>query len=329
METSQTEVFVYNTSPTTLKKDVERILEKNRLTKYYDAKERTLIKINANYDRNYPGCNTSTWFLDALLTALKQLGFIDLVVIESDLKLQPAEKTICVIGIDRVLEKHGVPFINIERYERGEDEIPLFVHKFQMINVPVIHTHTFAVMSCATKNLFGLLPVYREKYHWNLSDKLLEIAQSVNPCFTIVDGTVGLEGGSMRMGNPKRLDLILAGWNPLSIDKVVTKIMGFSLETIPVLQLATRKDVICDVIVKGDYETDSLLNFDFVYKPSKIASIDIGLRKNSVTKGLFKYNSFFDRLAHRVRRLLLSINYRLKKESLFKGPWMEYYEESN
>ncbi|MEM3523937.1 MAG: hypothetical protein QXS04_05095 [Thermoproteota archaeon] len=61
------------------------VLCESRLIEHYDIKTKTLIKINANYDRVYPGCNTSLWFLDALLLALKKLGFNNLAVVEGDL----------------------------------------------------------------------------------------------------------------------------------------------------------------------------------------------------------------------------------------------------
>jgi uncharacterized protein (DUF362 family) len=325
IEMPQNEVFVYTTSPATLKKDIEWILEKSRLTKFYDAKKKTLIKINANYDRNYPGCNTSIWFLDALLTALRKLGFTDLTAVEGDLKLQPAERTIRVIGIKEVLEKHSIPFLPLEGCPRGKDELPFLIHEAQIINVPVIHTHTFAVISCASKNLFGLFPVNREKYHNELSKKLLELVQSVNPCFTIVDGTVGQEGGSMRMGNPRRLDLLLAGWGLLAIDIVVAKIMGFSIDEVPILKLAKEKNAAGNLVsVKGDYSWEELPNYHFKYKSSMLAQLDLYLRRSAATKKLFEFNSVLDMSAQYLRKFYLSIVFHFKKKGLYKCSWMEY-----
>lgn len=324
MKASRNEVFVYNTSPITLKRDVERVLEASELTEHYDKEKMTLIKINANYDRNYPGCNTSTWFLNALLTALRKLGFIHLTVIESDSKLQPIERTIRVIGIKEVLQKHRIPFLNLEGCPRGKDELPLLIHEAQIISVPVIHTHTFAVISCASKNLFGLLPIYREKYHNELSERLLKLTRCVNPCLTIVDGTVGGEGGSMRMSNPKRLDLILAGWNPLAIDVVVAKIMGFSTNNVPLLNLSKARGLVKETIIKGDYTSEPLRIFNFKYKASMMSHIDLWLRRNFLTRHLFEYNSILDRFVQYPRRLLLSVNYKIKRKHLFNGPWMEY-----
>ena len=117
-------VYVYKTSPKTLERDVEKVLNTPDFQELNPGKE-TLIKINANYDRDWPGCNTSRWFLDALLRDLKNEGFDNLKAIEGDLKLQPAVRTIEVIGIKDLLEKHNVPFVPIEDLPRDEYELPL------------------------------------------------------------------------------------------------------------------------------------------------------------------------------------------------------------
>ena len=325
MRSYRDDVFVYRTSSKTLKNDVKVVLEEVGLKDYYSKERRTLIKVNANYDRFYPGCNTSPWFLDALLSALKEFGFINLVVVEGDLKLQPAERTIEAAGLKGILEKHEIPFINLDKCSRDKKELPIIIHESQVINVPVIHTHTFAVISCACKNLFGLLPVDREKYHNDLAEKLLELYMAVRPCFTIVDGTVGLDGGSMRMGNPRKLDLVVAGWDPLMVDVVIARIMGFSSSQVPLLSLAEERHLLKIPTVRGSFNRyEELPCFNFRYKKSKVAKIDLWLRRNRLLGRFFKYNSLLDRLAHKSRRAILSIHYLLKKDKLLNSEWVEY-----
>jgi len=257
------------------------------------------------------------------------MGFSDLIVVESDLKLQFAEDTIKILGVQSILEKHKVPFKNLSNLPRDENEIPFLIQKTQLINVPVFHTHTFAKLSCASKNLFGLLPVYREKYHNKLSEKLLELVHYVKPCLTLVDGTVGLDGGSMRMGNPRRLDLVSAGWNPLAVDYLAAKIMGFSIDSIPLLKIADSRGFLKKIRIKGDYTFDSLPNYNFEYKTSNIAKIDLWLRRTSLTKSFFHYNSLLDRIAQHSRKLVTSINYSNKHNRILNGSWMEYQKNIN
>jgi len=314
-------VYISKTSPATLESDIEKILNTPDFQRL-NPNEETYIKINANYDRFWPGCNTSKWFLDALLKNLRSRGFSDLKVIEGDLKFQPALKTIRAIGIDKILKKHEVPFLPIENLPR-DNELPTILKNSQLISTPVLHTHTFAVISVAAKNLYGLLPIYREKYHILLSEKLIELVRNVK-VFSIVDGTVGLEGGSMRMGNPVRTDLILAGWDPIAIDVVAAKIMGFSIEEVPYLKLAKEKRMINGIVIKGDFSKENLPEFNFTYKTPTLSKLDLWLRKNKIAGKIFEYNSFFDRLANRARRVYTTIVYHLKKRKVLKGNWKGY-----
>ena len=321
---NESTVYVYKTTPKTLEIDVEKVLNTLEFQKL-NPEEETFIKINANYDRDWPGCNTSKWFLDALLKNLRQRKFDNLKVIEGDLKFQPAVKTIKAVAIDRILEKYEVPFLPIENLQR-ENELSRVLKGSQLISTPVLHTHTFAVISVATKNLYGLLPVYREKYHNILSEKLLELVKNVK-VFSIVDGTVGLEGGSMRMGDPIKTDLILAGWNPIVIDIIAAKIMGFSIVEVPYLKLANEREMINAVVVKGDFSENDLPQYDFAYKNSILSKLDLKLRGNRLTRGFFEYNRFLDRLGNRARRRYTEYVYHKKKNKVLNGDWKEYEDE--
>lgn len=314
-------VWVHKTSPLTLRKDMRKVLETADFRRL-DPGSETLIKLNANFDRFWPGCNTSPWFLDALLGALREAGFERIRAIEGDLKFQPASSTISAIGFDRILAKHRVPFLPLEKVPRS-GELPCILDNSQLISTPVLHTHTFAVISVASKNLYGLLPVYRECYHSTLTEKLLELATRIG-VFSIVDGTVGLEGGSMRMGMPVRTNVLISGWNPLAIDSVSAKIMGIDEDDVPLLDSARKNGLLPLALVMGDYNDDNLPRFTFHYSIPALARIDLWLRRNAVTKSLFGYNSRFDKAANIYRRKYTKWVCDRKTEMVSRGDWCEY-----
>jgi hypothetical protein len=142
------DVYVYNTTPKSLKIDMEKILEDTRLN--LDPAKKTFLKINGNHDKEYPGSNTSRWFLDALLAGFKKRGFTDISVIEGAGYLFSATRMIKNTRLLGICEKHKIPFIDYEDLPRDGNDLPKMLYGSQLINVPVMHTHGFAVVSCAT-----------------------------------------------------------------------------------------------------------------------------------------------------------------------------------
>jgi uncharacterized protein (DUF362 family) len=173
-------------------------------------------------------------------------------------------------------------------------------------------------MSCATKNLFGLLPKTRRSYHRVLSQTILDLADWVRP-LTIVDGTVGLIGPSTRRGNPVKLDLVLAGWDPVAVDVVVARIMGYGVEDIPYLRLAARRGRIPEIELIGDFNWDTLPSSPFPLEISSPRRVAAQLESTWLEScSLFRWvETLLERIYHHV-------TYLRKRNMLFNGPWMEY-----
>ncbi|MFO0589664.1 MAG: DUF362 domain-containing protein [Polyangiaceae bacterium] len=311
------EVTVHRTSPSALTGDVDRLFEACAAPAL-DRHRPVWIKVNGNFNIAYPGSNTSPWFLRALLASLRDRGYRDVTVVEGDLPEFRAEDMARSTGLAALLEKFGVPFVSYERMPRDEFELPRALADVQLLNTPVFHTHGHATISCATKNLFGLLPVTRRRYHTILSDKLLELAALV-PCVTLVDGTVGLEGESTRRGDPVRCDLLVGGRDPVAIDVVAARLMGFDPESVPLLRMALDVGrVTLDVPVRGDFEAKALPAQRFVLTLGRIRKTVHWLTDHGVdVDPLLALTDGLRATWHRV-------NYRQKKRKLAEGPWREY-----
>jgi uncharacterized protein (DUF362 family) len=322
-DTSKKCVFIKNTTPESLKKDVLDVLKKTYVNKV-KSRNKTVIKINGNHYIEYPGSNTSSWFLDALLYSLKELDFNEIVVVEGDGYLYSAEKMIKNTGLLNICNKYDVPFKSYEYLERDEDELPLILKNSQLINVPVFHTHGFALISCATKNLFGLLPKSRWKYHDCLEEKLVELYHKVKPVYTIVDGTVGLKGDSTRRGDPIQLDLIGAGWDTLCVDIIAAKIMGYTTDEIPLLKYAKEENNFeANLEVIGDYDLDNLPTYDFRFSYSGPKKFSMWLHNHKMSKLIIE-SWLINNIFHKFRGMYEVYSFYRKKKKIFSGPWMEY-----
>jgi uncharacterized protein (DUF362 family)/Pyruvate/2-oxoacid:ferredoxin oxidoreductase delta subunit len=117
------------------------------------------------------------------------------------------------------------------------------------INLPKFKTHAWMILTGATKNLFGLIPgLTKVGYHGKFpkqelfAEMLLDVATLMRPRLNIMDAIVAMEGrGPGTGGKPRKLGLILAGTDTVSMDGVCCGIAGFDPHAVPVLVEARRR----------------------------------------------------------------------------------------
>ena len=76
-----------------------------------------------------------------------------------------------------------------------------------------------------------------EKY---INGFMAEIAKHVYPDFTVLDGTVGMQGKGPGGGDPIDSQFALSSYNALAIDSVTTQLMGFDVKDVGYLNLISR-----------------------------------------------------------------------------------------
>jgi len=126
------------------------------------------------------------------------------------------------------------------------------------------HSHTLATLSM--KNLMGLTPAERyrippdkwrfEMHHRGISQVIVDL-NLVRPIdFAVVDGVVGMEGNGPVQGTPVELDMVVAGRNPVAVDRVCLRATSLPQHSVQHLTHAARKglgpDDVSDVEVRGD-----------------------------------------------------------------------------
>lgn len=99
------------------------------------------------------------------------------------------------------------------------------------VSLAVAKTHGLAFITGALKNLFGLIPRKDQYiYHPYIHEVIVDLNKVVKPDLSIIDARVGLEGW---MGPTKRrLDILIVGKNPVSVDATMARAMGFEPEKI-------------------------------------------------------------------------------------------------
>jgi len=115
----------------------------------------------------------------------------------------------------------------------------------KIIALPKLKTHSFMIMTLATKIMYGAIPgLTKARYHSNFFKKdtfaemLLDILNIVPPDLIIMDGIIGMEGEGPFSGIPIELNLLLASENSVAIDLAVCKILNINPIGIPTLKKA-------------------------------------------------------------------------------------------
>ena len=121
-----------------------------------------------------------------------------------------------------------------------------------IVSIPVMKMHMHTGVSLSVKNMKGCL-WQRSKVDLHMlpnipynSDKPLNIAIAdmasvLRPHLSIIDATVAMEGLGPSAGDPKPLDLVVAGADPFAADSVACRIMGLAAEDIPHLRIGAQR----------------------------------------------------------------------------------------
>lgn len=130
------------------------------------------------------------------------------------------------------------------------------------ISVAKLKTHMNAVVSLSMKNLVGSASqtAYnspRHDLHYrDISQSIVDLNLTRPLQFAMIDGVWGMQGQGPVHGTPVATDVVLAGLNPVAVDRVGLNVMEFSQAAVPYLVYATAaglgpKDT-SNVTLKGD-----------------------------------------------------------------------------
>lgn len=202
-----------------------------------------LVKPNLGYDFIAPGANTSRAVLSAVCQFFVEEG-LNVIIIEADQVLVDVEQAARLAGVPVLCREFGVKWVNLSeqpfRTRRlpsgkvfGQIELPEILSDAPLVNLPVMKTHAKTGMSGAIKNLWGLLPIDRHRYHPVVDQALVELYKLVPIALTLMDATVAMEGNGPKTGTPRQLDTVLASTDAVAIDRLAAHIMGLPMHTIP------------------------------------------------------------------------------------------------
>ncbi len=136
-----------------------------------------------------------------------------------------------------------------------------------IINFCKLKSHGMMSMSCAVKNMFGVIPGtmkpeyhYRFPNHADFADMLVDLNEFFMPKLRlcICDAVIGMEGNGPTAGTPRKIGAILASASPYLLDLAAARLIGLTHDNIPTLEAAYLRGLspqdVAEVDISSGYE---------------------------------------------------------------------------
>ena len=298
---------------------VRKLVELTNLFDEIPKGAKVFIKPNIVYwntATNFPkwGVITSSRVIEDVIILLKERGIDDIsigegIVTEDVKDTETAADAFEKLGYNLLKERYGVKPINT--FEHKFEKIDLgtgFNVNFNsdalaadvVIDIPVLKTHSQAVVTLGFKNLKGLINyASRKKFHSDdpvkdLHHNIAQLPNKLKKVLTIIDGIYTLERGPAIDGKAHRKNILIASSDILSADMVGAKLLGIEPTDVPHLVQAAkdrnRPMDLSDVEIIGERIDDlaSHHEWDFIYNDA--GDLPLPLERIGV-KGL-KYHKY-------------------------------------
>jgi len=241
-----------NPSQTEIDQAVKRALD---LLNYdFSTKtEKVIIKPNLCYYWDAStGETTDPRVVSAVIDYVKsKLGEdVSVSIAEADASSMKTKYCFKALGYDKLGRSKKVDLINLsdgsivdKKVTVKNKEIVLPINEVLLqadliINIPKLKTHTVAGVTCCMKNMFGGISKPRKfSYHKMLSNVIVGVNKIVKSNIGLVDGIIA------RGSCPKKLGVLVAGNNPLIIDSIAAKAIGFNPKRVQHLNLAEKEKI--------------------------------------------------------------------------------------
>ncbi|MBU2645846.1 DUF362 domain-containing protein [bacterium] len=125
--------------------------------------------------------------------------------------------------------------------------LPQIAFSHYIISVPVLKAHSFATITGTLKNMMGFPPPRyyagqfgtwkKAVFHQRMHQSIIDLCRYITPDLTVMDATIGLAEFHLG-GDPcsPPLNRILAGFDPLAVDRRGAALLGFDWQEIPHLR---------------------------------------------------------------------------------------------
>lgn len=205
-----------------------------------------------------PHINTHPSVIVSAAEVFRSLDAAEVIVAEGQGHRRDSMIVLDESGMGKALHEAQIPFVDlnhddvaaVDNLSRWTKLPSIYLPKTILtadwvVSMPKLKTHHWMGVTCAMKNLFGVMPgiIYgwpKNVLHYHgIAESILDIQAAVKPNLAIVDGIVGMEGDGPIMGSAKHSGCIIMGKNSAAVDATATRVMGLNPYGVPYLQGAS------------------------------------------------------------------------------------------
>jgi uncharacterized protein (DUF362 family) len=210
------------------------------------------ILIKPNYlNASHPstGITTDSRVIEGIIKFLKQKEVQEIIIGEGS-GFSDTFEPYHVAGVDNVADRWNVKLVDLNKddYVEVHPQNPLTLKKVKVaktalestiISVPKLKLHRIAGVSLSIKNMMGAMKP-KGSMHTHLSSNIADLASIITPKIAVIDGIIAGEGHESS-GNPVKMNLIIAGTDPVAVDSVGAAVMMMPPDDVKHLRLAEKK----------------------------------------------------------------------------------------
>ena len=195
------------------------------------------------------GATTHPEIVAGILEYLQEHGFSHLVMAEGSWVGDKTSEALEYCGYRELSEHYGVEFKDTKKLpfhtaDCGGLELNLtdIVNEVDFwINVPVLKGHCQTKMTCALKNMKGLLPdSEKRRFHrMGLHKPIAHLSAGIRQNFIVVDhicGDLDFEEG----GNPVVRNCVMAAADPVLVDSYACSLLHYTPDDVPYVRMAEK-----------------------------------------------------------------------------------------
>jgi len=214
-----------------------------------------LIKPNLTNASRHP-VTTSAECCEAVADYVRSCSKANIVIAEGagDPSLE-THQIFDLLGYKKMADRHGIPLVDlntsaVKKLENPECSVfpemylPEIAFTHFIISIPVLKAHSLSTITGTLKNMMGFAPpkyysgrfgVWKKAaFHRNTHQAIADLNRYRSPDLSLMDASIGLSeyhlGG--RHCNPP-VGKILAGFDPLEVDRTAATLLGLDWKSIP------------------------------------------------------------------------------------------------